>query len=202
MLSFIQSLNMAIRHRPLLSQLIALRQDPSIAWRGSLSEAEHGLLRLAVEKGEAVQGPIIEIGTLFGFTTAMIASWMGAKRRLITVDNYSWNPWGLVPEVHLSLTQRILSPFMQTGGIEIVDMDSETFFSTYVGLPPSLVFIDADHSYAAVHRDIAWAKRIGAAIIGGHDYSPKSPGVMKAVDEHFSQAIATSETVWMWGLDK
>jgi predicted O-methyltransferase YrrM len=200
MISRLEALNVAIRHRQLLSQLIEFRQDPSILWRGSLTEAEHALLKRAVEQSAASKGPVVEIGTLFGFTTAMMASWLGAGQRLITVDNYSWNSWRLAPDVHRALTRRILAPFMQGGQVEIADMDSEKFFASYAGDPPALVFIDGDHSYAAVHREIEWARKCGAVLIGGHDYCEEIKGVVQAVDEHFPHAITQSGTVWMWGL--
>jgi DNA-binding transcriptional LysR family regulator len=47
------------------------------------------------------------------------------------------------------------------------------------------VFIDADHSYTAVKRDIAeWAPKVrDGGWLGGHDYHPrKFPGVVKAVE--------------------
>lgn len=56
------------------------------------------------------------------------------------------------------------------------------------GLPDEtldFIYIDADHSYAAVASDLSWArtkvKKNG--IIAGHDYCPRFSGVMKALDE-------------------
>ncbi len=49
------------------------------------------------------------------------------------------------------------------------------------------VFIDADHSEAAVALDIeAWRDKVKpGGWLGGHDYSKRFPGVMKAVDKAF-----------------
>lgn len=45
------------------------------------------------------------------------------------------------------------------------------------------VFIDADHRYESVKRDIeAWLPRT-RKVLAGHDYCPSHPGVMRAVDE-------------------
>jgi len=200
MISRLEALNIAWRHRPMLSKLMELRQDSSIPWHGSLNEAEHELLKRAIEKSDLAQGPIVEVGTLFGFTTAMIASWMKSENQLITVDNYCWNPWGLLPAVHRALTQRVLAPFIASQRVAIADMTSETFFSTYEGPTPSLVFLDGDHTYQAVHNEITWAKKSGATLIAGHDYGSVAPGVIQAVDEHFPGAIIKSGTVWVWGL--
>lgn len=47
------------------------------------------------------------------------------------------------------------------------------------------VFIDAGHSYQAVAEDIAlWQPKVReGGWFGGHDYHPKFPGVIKAVNE-------------------
>ena len=79
---------------------------------------------------------------------------------------------------------------------------SAEFFAAYAGPPPSLVFIDGDHSCEAVRRDIAGAQRIGAEVIGGHDYAPAIPGVVQAVEERFPGATVRRDTAWMWGLEE
>lgn len=53
------------------------------------------------------------------------------------------------------------------------------------------VFIDAAHSYRAVCDDIAdWLPKVKpGGWFGGHDYHPKFPGVIRAVDEAFGGGI-------------
>ena len=55
------------------------------------------------------------------------------------------------------------------------------------------VFIDADHSYEAVRRDIdAWRSKVRAGgWLGGHDYNRKFPGVVRAVDFTFGRSVYT-----------
>jgi hypothetical protein len=52
------------------------------------------------------------------------------------------------------------------------------------------VFIDGDHSYEGVRRDLLswWPKIAKNGFIGGHDYAHPKPrwGVKKAVDEFFN----------------
>lgn len=53
------------------------------------------------------------------------------------------------------------------------------------------VFIDAAHSYFSVQRDIKdWLPKVRqGGWFGGHDYHPKFPGVIKAVNEAFRSAV-------------
>jgi hypothetical protein len=53
------------------------------------------------------------------------------------------------------------------------------------------VFIDAGHSYEAARQDIAlWAPKVRkGGWLGGHDYHPKFPGVIRAVDEAFGANV-------------
>jgi hypothetical protein len=38
-----------------------------------------------------------------------------------------------------------------------------------------MVFIDGDHCYDGVKRDIEWALRMGVPVISGYDYDKESP---------------------------
>jgi hypothetical protein len=64
---------------------------------------------------------------------------------------------------------------------------------------PALVFLDADHSYAAVRDEIAWAKSLSVPVIAGHDYGNPRFGVTRAVNEAFPEGVAVHGTVWAWG---
>lgn len=61
------------------------------------------------------------------------------------------------------------------------------------------IFIDAGHSYDAVKADIAaWLPKVKpGGWFGGHDYHPKFPGVIAAVDEAFAGAIDLLPG-WVW----
>ncbi len=43
-------------------------------------------------------------------------------------------------------------------------------------------YVDADHSEEACWQDLVLLKRKTCGLIGGHDYCPRFPGVMNAVD--------------------
>lgn len=64
------------------------------------------------------------------------------------------------------------------------------------------VFIDADHAYESVRRDIAhWHQKVrSGGWLGGHDYNAKWPGVVSAVDEIFGRRVKTFQPGSIWGV--
>jgi hypothetical protein len=150
---------------------------------GQLSIVESRLLGELVKSSDPDR-PIIEIGTLFGFSTTVMTFSKSPKQRLLTVDNYSWNPLGLSPEAHFQSTSNRLKEATRGFGVEIIRMDKDEFYRTYSGPPPALFFCDADHSYEATKADLLWAKSVGASIICGDDYDHAYQlGTKQAVDE-------------------
>ena len=147
----------------------------------SLEEARFlGALTAGADKTR----PILEIGTLFGYSTRIIALSKDPAQPLITVDNYSWNPLGISPEIHFKATRGALAEAIEHFSVTQLKLSKDTFYAEYDQPPPALFFCDADHSYEATKADLAWAKRVGADIICGHDYDPvRHKGVTRAVDE-------------------
>ncbi|HEV8061762.1 MAG TPA: class I SAM-dependent methyltransferase [Gemmataceae bacterium] len=158
-------------------------------------EDERELVREVVLQANALEGPIIEVGTLFGYTTSWMAQWKNADKKIVSVDNYCWNPWNVSPDSHRLFTKRILGYLIHRGEVELVDMDKNAFYESYRGPSPSMVFLDANHTYEETRKDIEWAQRIGAKIIAGHDYF-KVFGVVRAVDEAGGRCAGASG-VWV-----
>ncbi len=156
------------------------RFDPRVA---TLWDDELSLLRTLVREVTDVSGPIIEIGTLIGVTTTEIALADAGCHEIITVDNYCWNPWLLKTETHAATTAQMLRYLVATNRVQRVEMDKQKYFEQYSGPAPSLVFLDAWHTYDETKKDILWAKSVGAAVISGHDYCAEFEGVVKVVDE-------------------
>lgn len=127
--------------------------------------------------------PIIEIGTLFGSTALAMSYVKNPDQKLILADNFSWNPYGLSSQQHFDLARRRLSQVIDQLNVELRSVDRQEFFATYDGPAPSLVFLDADHSYEATLQDIRWAQSVGATVICGDDYGSAFPGVIRAVEE-------------------
>ncbi len=63
---------------------------------------------------------------------------------------------------------------------------------------PNLVFIDANHDYEPVKRDIeAWLPIVAeGGILCGHDFGLGWPGVYKAVTEKFGTHVAFKGCIW------
>jgi len=66
------------------------------------------------------------------------------------------------------------------------------------GITPDMIFIDADHNYGNVFRDIAHAMyMMGSGIICGHDYDSNVwPDVKRAVDNLFSKVEQPVGSIW------
>ena len=185
-----------------------LRKYPELRYRHFVAqeaiEMKRGQINLVEAKflGQLVanlqtNGPIIEIGTLFGWSTRVICLFMDSERELISVDNFSWNPFNLPADIHFETTKKVLSDVISMVHLLLVKMDNVEFYKTYSGSSPALFFIDADHEYEAVKIDIQGALKLNAGIICGHDYDEKLyPGVFKAVNE-FGGPTRLVDTLWV-----
>lgn len=128
---------------------------------------------------------VVEVGTLFGLTARELdRSIVGG--RVIAIDNFCWNPFGLPPAIHEGFTRRIL----KGSGVELWNMESAAFRDKAKELGRiDMIFFDADHRYEAVKEEVEWAKAVGIRQICGHDYGNPNPnfGVTRAVDEVFGK---------------
>lgn len=169
-------------------------------WGGLNSSEEEALTRLVRQCGEE-EGPIVEFGTLFGWSTLLMASAKSPRKRLVTVDNFSWNPFMLSPSDHERFARRCLQLAESHFGLELVASELSDFKTSWDQGRPSLVFIDAAHDYTSVLDDIAWCKSVKARIICGHDYSSSWPGVQRAVNESFNDNFHLVDSLWWWESD-
>ena len=141
-------------------------------------------------------GTFVEFGTLFGLTAKAIAA-AKPDLKIVAVDNFSWNPFGLPPRIHEEFTRRILSSEIAAGRIQVLNADSKAFRDGCT-VAPSAVFFDALHQYEPVKEEILWAKQMKVRLIMGHDYGNPSPvfGVTRAVDEEFPQGVDVVGMCW------
>lgn len=188
-----------IKNRLFLNKRMPSIIKNKLSFFGSLSQEEGDFLRSLVREAASSGMPMVEIGTLFGFTTQLMALDKAPAQKLITVDNFCWNPVGFTAEQHRHFTQRILTYCCEKCNVEMFCGDSSDFHKHYQHAAPSLVFIDAGHSYKDVIADINWARSVKAQIICGHDYSSNHPEVQQAVREAFGEQFRVGKgSVWAW----
>lgn len=148
---------------------------------GGLTEEE--MKALVGWATEDIGMTVVEVGTLFGLTARELSYWI-AGGRVIAVDNFSWNPFGLPSKIHEAFTRRIL----RGSKVELVNCSSEDWRKQVTG-KIDMIFFDASHRYEDVKAECEWAKTSRIKIICGHDYGNPNPrfGVTRAVDEVFGK---------------
>jgi predicted O-methyltransferase YrrM len=165
-------------------------------YSGTIDNTEYNAL---VDLAKAVNvshsnGIIIEIGALFGLSTQAILEG-GKNLKVVTIDNFTWNPVGLTPERHEQMLRSNLSYFIREARLEIFKGSSSEYLKNrYSGEKVAMVFIDADHSYEGVLKDINLAESVDAKIVSGDDYS--FPGVKRAVEERYSGFVRHAGDMW------
>jgi predicted O-methyltransferase YrrM len=164
--------------------------------KGQISVKEARFLQSLVRKAPPDR-PIIEIGTLFGTSTKAMAVAKQEDTVLITVDNYSWNPFHISPDLHFEITRSTLNNIKEDLNIQQVRSSKDDFYRTYNGKQPGLVFFDAMHTFQDTKKDIEWAQSVNADIISGHDYDEEEwPGVAKAV-RHCGGAAKIVDSIYV-----
>ncbi|HEY7328110.1 MAG TPA: class I SAM-dependent methyltransferase [Gemmataceae bacterium] len=150
----------------------------------------------------------VEVGAYLGRSSLYLASRIrasGKKIRIYAVDlwdgwlyddfsehsdeEYNSENW---PELQDTFWHFIRN--VRHAGVEDViyplKMPSEQAASLFEDGTLDFVFLDADHSYEAVRRDLeAWFPKVKRrGVLGGHDYlHPDFPGVRRAADEFFME---------------
>ncbi|NJC24590.1 class I SAM-dependent methyltransferase [Neolewinella antarctica] len=201
MVDKIKTLGKVISHqrdiRALVSNYFTFQEHADKTAYGSISLDDEKGLERGIQLAADHPGPIIEIGALFGHTTNLIASKKAIDKELIAVENYIWNPFQLPEGAHKMFLHRTLRYVMDHANVRIAETDAASFYRDNPTLRPSMVFIDAEHHFAAVKRDIDWALSAGCRVISGHDYLDLHPGVVRAVEESFGTDFEVFGSVWV-----
>lgn len=143
---------------------------------------------------EARPAVFVEIGTLFGFTAKAVAA---TGVRVVAVDNFSWNPFGLSSADHEAFARRIL----EGTSVELVNADAADFLarlSERLGVPADRcwIFLDGDHRYEAVKRELELCRQAGVRHFSGHDWDNSGFGVTRAVREVLGEPDAVVGSCW------
>lgn len=124
-------------------------------------------------------GLILEIGCLYGGTTAVLAL-SNPKAHVISIDNFSWTP-PKYPQVSLALTEKNL----KEAGVKnsmLVQADSREIAKLWES-SIDLLWIDGGHSYEYVFSDLVNFAPY-AQVVALHDYgNPAWKSIKQAVDD-------------------
>ncbi len=93
------------------------------------------------------------------------------------------------------MTNNNLQYLIRDQNVCLVEASNVDFYRDWSNGSPSLVFIDAGHSYDAVKVDIDWAVRVSAKIICGDDFCYS--GVRRAVEEAFQHRYYLTGGMWV-----
>ena len=148
-------------------------------------------------------GVMVELGCCQGGSLASVADLIREKRlRVWAVDLWDTGVDCHDPSLKGFFSNMLLnfSRNMKTFGLDpyIVCGNSEKL-ARMLPTEADLIFIDADHSYEWVKRDInaLYPKVRSGGILSGHDYGNENIGVKKAVDEVFGEGCWILGT-WVW----
>jgi predicted O-methyltransferase YrrM len=162
----------------------------------------NGLLDLIADLPSSID--MVEVGCYAGESTLMFLQ-SGKVKRFHAVD-----PWEVQPvDVNDPMKTALDQMYSNIKNAEIsfikrvIDYSLTIHKTTFekADLPlVDFVYIDANHTYESVKRDIELALSIlkPNGIIAGHDYYNEFTGVIKAVDEIFGKPDKVySDTSWI-----
>lgn len=125
-----------------------------------------------------VNGLIVEIGCLYGGTTAVLAL-SNPDAKVISIDNFSWTPEGY-QKTSKELAENNLSE-LGISNVKVKEGDSRRLGRTW-NEPIDFLWIDGGHSYQFVYSDL-YLFGLHAKVIALHDYdNPAWASIRQAVE--------------------
>lgn len=151
---------------------------------------DRGILRMNYDEAELLwdcvkdtQGTIMEIGRRHGGSTVLITAAAGPDREVISVD---------IAPAHHATSEKYFADAEFSKSLRVIKDDSANVTTGELGL----LFVDGDHSYEGVSRDIKnhWPDVVESGLVVFHDAVPNPgleycnqinhcPGVTKACAE-------------------
>lgn len=137
---------------------------------------------------------VVEVGSYIGESTQILLNHLPIKE-IHCVDK-----WGVTDKYDEHEISRAEQVFLLMHGknekVRIYKTDSRD--EKLRSIRPDVVYIDASHRYEDVAADIDFWRKIvkRGGVICGHDYAPKFSGVVRAVDERFSNVKIYADTSW------
>ncbi len=162
----------------------------------TLGEKDSKALEELVQMVRKDKMTIVEIGSWKGYSTSILAKRaVGYSGKVFAVDH--WRGGEGTWQYNSAKTQDVYARFRHNmialgfwDTVHPLVMDSETASQIFADGILDMVFIDGDHRYKAVKKDIlSWLPKLkDGGILCGHDcegqYSHYSEEVRKKIDEH------------------
>lgn len=141
-----------------------------------------------------LKGSAAEIGVAEGFFSADMLSWPVCFPRVYMVDRWACHPTqkgdgGAPQEWHDKNRRAAQERVAQYGARAVILQGDSHVMALHVpDASLALVYIDGDHSFAGVCRDIkAWVTKVEpGGIMAFHDYENEAYGVRQSVEEYCS----------------
>jgi glycosyltransferase involved in cell wall biosynthesis len=140
---------------------------------------------------------ILEIGSWQGRSTHALLS--GCKGTVTAVDTFEGSDD--VKDLTYKQGERlgVFDKFKQNTAefknLEVHKMTSEEAAQKFKDCKWDMIFIDANHTYEGVKKDIELWKDKAIYVLAGHDYTFKWLGVQKAVDETIGD-VKLADSIW------
>lgn len=124
-------------------------------------------------------GTILEIGCLYGGTTAVLAI-SNPKAKIFSMDNFSWTPDGYPKSSKQRFEQNLHD--LGINNVVCIEGDSKVLVSHWHNRPIDLLWIDGGHSFTYVYSDLFNYSQY-AKVIALHDYkNPSWDTIEKAIE--------------------
>lgn len=143
-------------------------------------DKNEGALLFEIIKKTPQEITIVEIGTAWGYTAALMAM---TGHKVITIDNYKdLNQSPAHPITHIQNT------FLRTLPIQFIKGESIEIAPLFINESIDILFIDTNHEYQSVKQDLEnWLPKVKSnGIVLFHDYGSWK-GVTEAVDENIKE---------------
>jgi len=141
---------------------------------------------------------VLEVGSWKGRSTHALLT--GCKGEVTAVDHFQGSADILDSTNKRAKVEDIYGEFLKNVGsfknLKIEKMSSERASEKLKDEKFEMIFIDGEHTYEAVKKDIELWKGKCTKFLCGHDYTTSWPGVMKAVDETLGKPDGIVASIW------
>tara|TARA_B100000780_G_scaffold1294_1_gene1082 strand:+ start:14194 stop:14799 length:606 start_codon:yes stop_codon:yes gene_type:complete len=198
-----------------IEKINSMRFNPPMSWEPTVHTGKitrvnrlmYGMFNLTTELGSALEDientVMVEIGSYKGESTLMFASSF-AFDTIYSIDPLVGMSDNIQEEFNQN-TKLFKGNGTGIGDIKVEHIKEYSFDAVERFKDESLdfVYIDGDHSFDNVARDILLylpkIKKTG--FIGGHDYSPEHPGVREAIRYcGLEEGLFFADTSWLYKL--